>query len=80
MKRFIARYMLYIYLRFIKEDWDDWKDWVVPFIKPAWFVRSILVWISSIVLFPIFYVGMIIEEKTKDINMEDIMRIMMKTK
>lgn len=63
MKKFIARYMLFIYLNFIKEDWEIWKKWVVPFIKPAWFVRSMLVWTLSIILFPIFYIGMIFDEK-----------------
>lgn len=57
--------MLYIYLNFIKEDWDEYKKWSIPFFKPAWFVRGIIVWVSSVIFFPIFYVGMVID-KEKD--------------
>jgi len=44
MKRFIVKYMLYIYLNFVEEDWDLYKKWAIPFLKPAWFVRGIYVW------------------------------------
>lgn len=75
MKRFIAKYMLFIYLNFVKENWDDLKKWVIPFIKPAWFVRSAIIWVLSIALFPIFYVGMKIEEKMKSYDMEEILKL-----
>lgn len=75
MKRFLAKYMLYIYLNFIKEDWDEYKKWAIPFLKPAWFIRGVYVWIASIIFFPLFYFGMIIDEKTKNIDMLDILKI-----
>jgi hypothetical protein len=68
MKTFIAKYMLYIYNNFIDEDWDMYRKWIVPFIKPAWFVRAIYIWIVSIVFFPLFYIGMIIDDKMEDID------------
>lgn len=54
MKTIIAKYMLFIYLYFIKEDWYDFKKYAVYFIKPAWVFRSILVWLLSIVFFPLY--------------------------
>jgi len=68
MKIFIAKYMLYIYLNFVKEDWDLYKNWAIPFIKPAWFVRGIYIWVASIIFFPLFYLGMIFERETKNID------------
>ena len=68
MKRFIAKDILFIYLNFKKEDWETLKKLVIPFIKPAWFMKSILVWISSIVFFPIFYLGMIIDDKIRKLT------------
>lgn len=65
MKIFVAKYMLYIYLKFIKEDWYDYKKWIIPFLKPAWFVRCIYIWCVSVIFLPVFYLGMIIEENQK---------------
>jgi len=66
MKRFIARYMLYIYLRFIKfDEYEIYKKWIVPYIKMIIFFRAIYMWIASIIFFPIFWIGMKIEENEK---------------
>ena len=55
MKQAIAKYFLYIYLNFIKDDETDiYKKWALPFIKGTIFVRSIYIWIASIIFFPIF--------------------------
>jgi len=67
--------MLHIYLNFIKEDWDEYKKWAIPLFKPAWFVKGIYVWIASIVFFPLFYLGMIFDDKTKNIDFSDIFKI-----
>lgn len=68
MKRFIAKYMLYIYTNFIEEDWCIYNKWSIVFIKPAWFVRGIYVWTFSIIFFPLFYFGMIIDKKMENIE------------
>jgi len=66
MREFIARYILYIYLKFIKEDdMDIYKKWALPFIYVILNIRSIYVWIASIVFSPILIFGMIFEEKYK---------------
>ena len=64
----ISKYMLYVYLNFIKEDWETCKKWSIPFLKPAWIVRSTLIWISSIIFFPFFHFGMIFEANIKRIK------------
>lgn len=64
MKAFIARYMLYIYMKFIKDDEIDiFKKWAIPFIHITLFIRSVYIWIASIIFFPIFIFGMIFEDK-----------------
>jgi hypothetical protein len=70
MKTFIAKYMLYVYRNFIEEDWDEYRKWIVPFLKPAWFVRSVIFWTLSVVLFPIFYVGMLFD----DVDIEELIK------
>ena len=69
MKRFIAKYMLYIYLNFIKEEnLTIYKKWVLPIIKIMRFLNSIYVWTASVLFFPIFVIGMLIEEKENNIR------------
>jgi hypothetical protein len=66
MKKFIAKYMLYIYLNFIKDnDLDIYKKWALFIIKPTIFIRGIYFWILSILLFPIFYFGMELDDVAK---------------
>jgi len=58
--------MLYIYLRFIKfDEYEIYKKWIVPYIKMIIFFRAIYMWIASIIFFPIFWIGMKIEENEK---------------
>lgn len=59
MKRQLAKYMLYIYLNFIQEDLTIYKKWALPIIKTLNFIHAIMIWISAIILFPIFVVGML---------------------
>ena len=65
MKRFIAKYMLYVYLNFVKEEFDIYKRWALPLIYVTWFIRAIYIWIASVVFFPFFVIGMNMEEKMK---------------
>ncbi len=58
MKRQLAKYMLYVYLNFIKEDLTIFKDWAIPIIKTLNFIHAIMVWISAVILFQIFIIGM----------------------
>jgi len=61
MKKLLAKYMLYVYLNFIKDDLTIFNDWALPIIKTLNFIHAIIVWISAIVLFPVFIIGMIID-------------------
>lgn len=67
MKQFIYRYILYIYLKFIKdEDEDIYKNWAKPFIKIVNYIRAIYIWTFSIILFPILIFGIIFEDEIKE--------------
>lgn len=61
MKKFIVKYMLYIYLNFIKNnDLDSFKKGALPFIKTLDFIRGIYIWLASVIFFPIFVFDMMI--------------------
>jgi len=62
IKRFIAKYLLYIYSNFIVEDMSIYKKSALPAIKILYFIHSIYVWIASIVFLPFFISGMIIDD------------------
>jgi hypothetical protein len=66
MKQFIARYMLYIYLNFIKdEDVEIYRKWAIPLIKVINFFSGIYIWTASILFFPFFILGMKFDENKK---------------
>jgi len=76
MKRFIARYMLYIYNNFIEEDFDVYKKWAIPWIKPIKFVHDIYIWFFSVVLFPFFLIGMKIDTITNSYNLDEMIKVL----
>jgi len=64
MKKNIAKYLLFIYTKFIIiEDLDIYKKWALPFIKATHFVEKIYIWLFSIIFFPIFVILMFSENK-----------------
>lgn len=69
MKKLIAKYILYVYLNFIKDDdIEIFKEWVKPFIRFLWYIRSSVIWLMSILFFPFYLIGigMTIENIVKD--------------
>ena len=66
MKKFTAKYMLYIYLNFIKEDLTIYKKWALPIIKILIFFNYIYIYIASVIFFPFFLIGMIVDNKIKN--------------
>jgi len=69
MKKHLAKYLLYIYLTFIKDENEEiYKKWAIPIVKSIIFVRSIYIWILSIILFPVFIIGMKIDSKIEDVE------------
>ncbi|MFW6225767.1 MAG: hypothetical protein ACOC3V_02255 [bacterium] len=55
MKRLFYEFLLYVYVNHIQEDWDVYNKVGKVFIYPAWFVRSVLVWlVSPVLLLPFF--------------------------
>ena len=73
MKRFIAKYLLYIYVNFIKDDSIDYfKKWAQPIMRPFIFIRKIYIWMISIIFFPIFVIGMIFENDKRVLEIKKI--------
>lgn len=73
MEKFIAEYLLYIYLRFIKnDDIDDVKNFYKPFMRKLIFFHDVYVWILSILFFPILIIGMKIESSNMMKKIENI--------
>lgn len=73
MKKFIAEYLLYIYLSFIKDDdIGDFKNYYKPFMKKLIFIHDVYVWILSILFFPILIIGMKIENSDMMKKIENI--------
>jgi hypothetical protein len=52
MKQKIAKFLLFVYLNHIKEDWDEYTNLGKKLIYPAWFIRSIFVWIFCLFIIP----------------------------
>ena len=68
MLKYFAQYFLYIYISFIKNDDIEYcYKWSHYIIKSILFIRAIYIWIASIIFFPLFLIGMKIEETEKRI-------------
>ena len=52
MKQKIASFLLFVYLRHIKEDWDVLTPLGRFFTIPAWFIYSIFIWLISPIFIP----------------------------
>jgi hypothetical protein len=57
MKALFFEFLLYVYVNFIKEDWDVLTDWGKRYYFIPWFVRSVIIW----VICPIFIVPFLIQ-------------------
>jgi len=72
MKKFISKYILYIYLNFINDDdIEICKSWTIPFMKKLIFTHNIYIWTASVVFFPIFFIVMQAEEIADKILIKD---------
>jgi hypothetical protein len=58
----IYKYILFVYTRYIQENWDDYTKIGKFLIYPAWIFRSVLVCIYSILCFPFVLAHMEIEK------------------
>jgi len=52
MKQIIAKFLLFVYLEYIKEDWNIYKPFAKMIIFPFWIIRSSLIWIVCPLLIP----------------------------
>lgn len=59
----IYSYLIFVYTYYIQEDWEQFNKIGKFFIKPAWFVRAIIVWSLSLIGFPLVLLHMKFEDK-----------------
>jgi hypothetical protein len=68
MKRIIAKYILYIYNKYIITNINDiaiYKDKYILIAKIITFCLNFYIWTCAILFFPIFIIGMIVDENGK---------------
>jgi hypothetical protein len=68
MKKFLAKYLLYIYNKYIINninDVDIYKDRYIPIAKIITFYLNFCIWTYAIIFFPFFIIGMVIDENGK---------------
>jgi len=58
MKEKLAILVLYVYNKYLNEDWDIYTKWGKIFIYPFWLVR----WVYVTVSFPILDLGYYLEK------------------
>ena len=46
MKLYFLKFALWLYTEHIQEDWDDYNKLGKIMIYPAWFIRSLLIWLT----------------------------------
>lgn len=66
MKKFIGRYLLFIYNKYIltlKKDLDLFKDKYKVIAKITLYLYCIYIWFMSIILFPIYVTEMLIKNR-----------------
>jgi hypothetical protein len=68
MEKLFYEFLLYFYIDYIKEDWDIFTKFGKICIYPAWFIRSVLMWIIS----PIFIVPFLIQRTSTFIKYKEI--------
>jgi len=56
IKLFIIRFVLYVYVNYIKEDFTILTPLGKVFLYPAWFVRSFFVWLVCPILIPGYFI------------------------
>jgi len=54
IKLFCVKFILYVYIEYIKEDWSIYTPIGKLFIYPSWVILSILIWIISPLFLPEF--------------------------
>ena len=62
----IYKFILFVYLNYIREDWSTWTKFGRIVTYPFWWIRSVCVWIFFFIFLPAYwYEG---SKLQKDIN------------
>ena len=54
MKLYFLKFALWLYTEHIQEDWDDYTKLGKIVIYPAWFIRSLLIWLTFPLWIPVY--------------------------
>jgi len=52
MKQKVAKFILYVYLTYIKEEWEILTSIGQKVLYPFWFIRSFLIWLICPIFIP----------------------------
>jgi len=66
----IYKYILFVYKEYIQEDWNVVDKIGQIILKPFWFIRSFLMWIYSIICFPLVLLHMKINKILKELDLD----------
>jgi hypothetical protein len=70
MKRFIAKYLLYIYTKYIIDNNSNiniCKERYIPIMKVLIIYLNLCMWTYAIIFLPFLIIGMIIDENGKNL-------------
>jgi len=51
----IYKFILFVYLNYIKEDWATWTKFGQIVIYPFWWVRSFCIWMICFIFLPLYW-------------------------
>jgi hypothetical protein len=70
IKLSLINFLLFVYERYIYQDWSYINKIGKIVIKPMWFIRSILMWSLIVILFPLFYLRFRYDTEIERIKLE----------
>lgn len=81
IKAFLAGFILFVYVKYVKEDWDIYKSWAKPIVYVGWLYRAIVIWIFSFIFLPeyLFKKSDLYKEMKKIQNSREYKEMMAKT-
>lgn len=54
IKLFFIEFLLFVYTKYIKEDWDIYEKWAKPYVYVCWLWRAVITWLVSPIFLPEF--------------------------
>jgi len=68
----IYKFILFVYLNYIKEDWTIWTKFGQIVIYPFWWVRSFCIWMICFIFLPLYWYEGSLFQKEMNIAIKDV--------